>query len=100
MIYIEMSDSTMMDYLISDDYAKWSYEQAQAIIDYLNERHYDNDDTEGDLSFSAGAIRSEWSSFKDDKEVLKAHNLPLGDDLSEYTTVLRCDDNTIVVMEF
>ena len=98
MIYTEISDSKMQDDLMSDDYAKWTYDQASALVDHYNELYSYTEDL--NYSWSPATVRMEWSSYDNTEQVKKAYSLESSEDIEDYTTVLYSEDNTIIIRDF
>ena len=98
MIYIEMTESQMIDSLMSDDNAKWTYDQADMLVDYYESL---SEETQNDIRWDRVAIRCEWSAYDDIEDVKKAYDsIDSMEDLEDNTTVLECYDSTLLVMDF
>lgn len=59
-MYIELSKSEAMDILLDDDNANWSYDAAEALIDYYEQREMDLGE---DFKFNRAEIRGEWTEY-------------------------------------
>ena len=65
MIYIEPTRNELINILLADSYANWSYYCAEALIEYLEEVYY-GDDTH--LEFDHVAIRCEYHEYASREE--------------------------------
>ena len=63
MIYIPSSRNEMIQYLLRDEYANWSYDAAVAIIDYLEQL---SDDIGEPVELNRVDIRCQFSEFDKD----------------------------------
>lgn len=71
MIYVELSDVEMTSILLSDEYARWSREAAEFLVEYLNE-------LDGDIAFDKVALRCDWSEMTEE-EIIDAYGSPDSD---------------------
>lgn len=91
MIYIPSSRNEMIQYLLKDEYANWSYDATVAIIDYLEQL---SEDMCEPVELERCAIRCQFSEFdKEDLEFEYGH-LKADEDDDIIDTLLA---NTIVV---
>lgn len=61
-MYIELSKSEAMDILLDDDNANWSFQAADALIDYYEQR----EEEEGEeIKLNRAEIRGEWTEYND-----------------------------------
>jgi len=95
MIYRELTTQQMINDLISDHYGAWTYEQAEVLVDYLEEFA-----SETDWEWDAVAIRCDYSGYESRAEAEAQYDLADGDDLEDYTTVIECEDGQIVIHDF
>lgn len=103
MIYIEQTTSDIVNALMADDYADWSYEGAKALAEYLEQL---SDDTGINVELDTVAIRCEFSEYtmdalRDSYDMLEG----LTDEraielLQEHTTVIVVDNDTVIIGEF
>lgn len=98
MIYTELTTSTMINDLMSDEYAKWTYDEAEALAEYYAML---SDDIGDDIEWDTVAIRCDWSSYADLEE-LKENYLDIEDedDLNDHTHYLKLDNGTYLVQNF
>jgi len=100
MIYIQPTTNQLMDDLRNDDYAKWTYDEAHALVE-----HYEllSEDCDINIEWDTVAIRCEWTSYSNLNEVndnysdLDAKTI---EDLREHTEVLTCEDGTLIIQDF
>jgi hypothetical protein len=71
-MYITLTESDMINELVNDQYANFSYNGAQAIVQFLTEVCPDSE-------FDRVAIRCDFSEYKNVKEAVAE----MGDDASE-----------------
>jgi hypothetical protein len=74
MLYIEPTTNEMIQMLRNDQYANWSYEGAEALIEYLEQLA---DDTGEDIEFNVVELRcyySEYSSWDELKADYRDHS--------------------------
>ena len=105
-----------VDALLQDNNAGWSIEGAKALVEYLEELE---EDLWEEFEFDIVAIRCEFSEMSIDeildqyeniKEEFEKRKEEKEDDeedknlikeiLSEYTTVIEVDENTVIIQEF
>lgn len=61
-MYIDLSKSEAMDILLDDDNANWSYDAAEALIDYYEQ--WEMEDGE-EIKLNRAEIRGEWTEYND-----------------------------------
>ena len=71
--------------LLRDEYASWTYTEAEALAEYLD----------------IVAIRCEWASYANFKEVQDAYpDIKTMDDLYDHTLVIELDDGGLIIQQF
>lgn len=95
MIYQELTTNYIVDDLLSDDYASWTYNQAVALADYIQEFC-----EETDWEWDRVAIRCDYSGYANRAEAEADYDLEEGEELEDHTTVIICDDGEIVIYQF
>ena len=83
--YITPSDSDLIQILVNDTYANWSYEGAKALIDYFN----DFEGQEELMQFDSVALRCDFSEYKTIEEILENYD--------SIESLEELEDNTIVI---
>ena len=96
MVYVELTESQMIQDLTSDDNASWTYNQAEAIADFFIEM-YGND---GSFEWDPVGIRCEFSGYNSIEEAEDEYMLDSGDTLENNTLVLFAMDGEVVVQDF
>ena len=94
MIYRELTTNYMVDDLLADDYASWTYNQAVALADYIQEFG-----EETDWEWDRVAVRCDYTAYTNRAEAEADYDLD-GDELEDHTTVIICDDGEIVIHQF
>lgn len=97
-----------VDMLLNDEYASWGYEEAEAIVDYLEEYEADND---CEIEFDPIIVRSTFTKYRVD-DMIEELDIPAPDayieDLLGYVlgwltgqgfNVVYVKDDTIIVCE-
>lgn len=100
MIYKEITTFEMVHSLLTDDNAAWTFEQAESLVEYYERLSEDLDEN---IEWDYVAVRCEWSAYDDFNAVKNAYTYPEMNniqDLQDNTTVLECDDNTILIQDF
>ena len=96
MIYRQLSTYEMINDLMDDDYASYTYDQAEALVNYYEELSEDTD-----IAWDTVAIRCEWSTYDNIEEVKNNYlNIDSLEQLEENTQVIVAEDNTLIVMDF
>ena len=83
--YITPSDSDLIQILVNDSYANWSYEGAEALINYFN----DFEGQEELMQFDSVALRCDFSEYKTIEEILENYD--------SIESLEQLEDNTIVI---
>ena len=65
MIYIEPTRNELINILLADSYANWSYDCAEALIEYLEEVYFSDD---MHLEFCHVALRCEYHEYASREE--------------------------------
>lgn len=102
MIYKELTQNDIVQALLTDVYAAWSYSEAQALANYYL-AHFGGQEWELDVT----AIRCDFSSYESALEALKQHCLLDDDDevdeadalerLRSETTVLETKEGILIL---
>ncbi|MCH9712853.1 MAG: hypothetical protein K0U20_09540 [Proteobacteria bacterium] len=96
MIYRQLSTYEMINDLMDDDYASYTYDQAEALVNYYEELSEDID-----IEWDSVAIRCEWTTYDNIEEVKNNYSdLESLEQLEENTQVIVAEDNTLIVMDF
>ena len=108
-MYIELTKNEMISDLVADEYANWGYDEAELIVDWLEEYELAIDEP---VSFDRVAIRCEFSAMPiEDLEQAYDHLFEPGevtgwdletwaDALSDYTSVLGITSDCVVFAQF
>ena len=98
MIIQELSTNDVALQLVRDEYASWTYSEAKALAEYLEELSNDLDEP---IKLDIVEIRCEWASYTSFKEVQDAYpDIKTMDDLYERTTVIELDDGGLIIQQF
>ena len=91
-----MNKNEVMNALLADDYAGWSYDQSEALYEYYE------DLSEGTTwELDTVAIRCTWTAYDTIAEALADYSLDNWLDLQEQThTIEGLNDGTILIHEF
>jgi hypothetical protein len=96
-----LTEHQIADKLLADDNADWTHEQARAMAAYLIE--YAENFNEP-LQFDRVAIRCDFSAYPSVWAALSEYQDTAGLDessalqeLCDHTTVIQCDDDTIII---
>ncbi len=101
MVYVELTESQMIHDLMGDDNASWSYNQAEAIVDFFVEAYgYQDGQGSENHEWDPVAIRCEFSGYDSIEEAEKEYDLDSDDKLENNTLVLFCMDGEVVVQDF
>ena len=87
--YITPSDSDLIQILVNDSYASWSYEGARALIEYFNEIPSNFFGGEELMRFDSVALRCDFSEYKTIEEILENYD--------SIESLEELEDNTIVI---
>ena len=98
MIINTVNENQFIDDLMGDDYASWTYDEAEALFDYYE------DLSEGlgeDIELDRVAIRCEWERAHDIDEVIDVYSeVNSLDDLHEHTVVIEMDEGRLLYIAF
>ena len=95
MIIEPIHENHFIDVLMSDPYAKWSYEECQALFAYYDDL---SEDIGKDITLDRVEIRSLWDSVKDLKELRERYSdIESLDDLREKTTVYQTPNSILYI---
>lgn len=84
--------------LLRDEYASWTYTEAEALAEYLADL---SDDIGEPIELDIVAIRCEWASYANFKEVQDAYpDIKTMDDLYDHTLVIELDDGGLIIQQF
>ena len=75
----------------------FNYSGLRALFDYLEQ--YEEDTGEA-IELDVIALCGDFSQYDSVEEAMQQYSLEDGEDLSEYTTVIECDDGTIIIQDF
>ncbi len=98
MVYQEMSKYDMINDLMDDNYAGWTYDQAEVIAEHIEEMSCWLDENDG-WSWDRVAIRCEFSGYASKEEAKEAYDIG-DDDLEDWTIVLECPNGEVVIQDF
>lgn len=92
-MHIVVTRSIFIDSFRSVRPTDFTYQGLSALFDYVNVID------EQDIELDVIAICCEFSQYTEE-EALKAYGLESIEELEENTTIIRCDDNTIIIHDF
>ena len=101
-MYITISTNEMVNKLMTDEYANWTYEEATALTAYYEELEEETDEP---MQFDRVAIRCDWSSATLD-EVISSYSTGEEDLhtceeklewLQDRTQVIELDDSLLYI---
>lgn len=98
-----LSTNEVVDQLLADDYANWTYYESLALAEYY-ERLEEDCNTE--IELDVVAIRCEWNSYSNIQEVRDNYpSCPEDDDealqwLYDYAQVIEIDDEALLATNF
>tara|TARA_R110000868_G_scaffold207972_1_gene457098 strand:+ start:1009 stop:1299 length:291 start_codon:yes stop_codon:yes gene_type:complete len=75
----------------------FNYSGLRALFEYLEQ--YEDDIGES-IELDVIALCGEYSQYDSAEEAMKDYSLEDGEDLSEHTTVIECDDGSIIIQDF
>ena len=76
-MFYELSTSQIIDYLMDDEYANWTYEQAKALAEYYEALEIE---LEEDIRFDRVAIRCEWNKYNSIADIAEDYDVIANDD--------------------
>ena len=102
---IELSTGNAVNMLVEDEYAGWTYSEAEALVEYYEDLGEDIGTT---FDFDVVAIRCEWTCFDNIAEVREHYNDCAGLDTDEEvldwlrnnTQVIVVSNGSTLVSEF
>lgn len=95
MLYIQPTKNEMVQILLSDDYANWSYEGASALIDYLEDL---SEDTGEDIAFNRVDLRCDYSEYASLEDVKDQYSYTPIHEIMEY--VVARGNGFVILREF
>ena len=98
MIIKTLNKNEFIDDLLRDDYAGWTYEDAEALYDYHEQL---SEDIGEDIELDRVAIRCEWDRAIDIDEVIEIYSeVNSLDDLYDHTTVIELRGGRLLYITF
>jgi len=95
-MYQELTTSEVVDRLLADEYAGWTYEEARALAEYYE----DYEDSTGEkIEFDPVSIRGDWNKYEDDAEAEEAYSMRMGA-IEARTEVILVEGGGLLVREF
>ncbi len=95
MLYQTLTTNQAAHLLMQDEYARWSYEAATAICEWLEEIGYE-DDKRG-IAFCPVAIRCDFTEYVSIEEACEELGFDDEEALNDNHAVLYCDNGGVVV---
>ena len=93
-----LSKNEVMNELREDNYARWSYDQAEALYEYYEDL---SDSMEEAIELDTVAIRCTWISYDTIAEALADYSVDSWEDLQEQTpTIEGLNDGSVLVHEY
>jgi len=93
-----VNKSQFIDNLLADDYASWTYEDAEALYDYYEQY---SDDTGEDVELDRVALRCEWTRADSIDEVIEDYDdIESLEDLQDNTQVIEHDGGVLLFIAF
>lgn len=93
-----VNKSQFIDNLLADDYASWTYEDAEALFDYYEQF---SDDTGEDVELDRVALRCEWTRADSIDEVIEEYDdIESLEDLQDNTQVIEHDGGVLLFIAF
>ncbi len=93
-----MNKYEVMSALQADDYARWSYDQAEALHEYYDQL---SEDTGEPFELDTVAIRCTWSAYDTIAEALADYSVDSWTDLQEQTSTIEgLNDGTVLIHEY
>ena len=98
MIIKTLNKNEFIDDLLRDDYAGWTYEDAEALYDYHEQL---SEDLGEDIELDRVAIRCEWDRAENIDEVMALYDdIETLDDLYDHTTVIELRNGRLLYIAF
>jgi len=95
-MYVELTTSQVVDRLLADEYAGWTYEEARALAEYYE---YYEDSTGEKIEFDPVYIRGNWNKYEDEAEAEEAYGMRMSA-IEARTEVLLVEGGGLLVGEF
>ena len=93
-----VNKSQFIDNLLADDYASWTYEDAEALYDYYEQY---SDDTGEDVELDRVALRCEWTRADSIDEVIEDYDdIEDLEDLQDNTQVIEHVGGVLLFIAF
>ena len=93
-----VNKSQFIDNLLADDYASWTYEDAEALFDYYEQF---SDDTGEDVELDRVALRCEWTRADSIDEVIEEYDdIESLEDLQDRTQVIEHEGGVLLFIAF
>ena len=93
-----VNKSQFIDNLLADDYASWTYEDAEALYDYYEQY---SDDTGEDVELDRVALRCEWTRADSIDEVIEEYDdIESLEDLQDETQVIEHVGGVLLFIAF
>ena len=93
-----VNKSQFIDNLLADDYASWTYEDAEALFDYYEQF---SDDTGEDVELDRVALRCVWTRADSIDEVIEEYDdIESLEDLQDRTQVIEHEGGVLLFIAF
>ena len=93
-----VNKSQFIDNLLADDYASWTYEDAEALFDYYEDL---SEDLGEDVELDRVALRCEWTRADSIDEVIEEYDdIESLEDLQDNTQVIEHDGGVLLFIAF
>ena len=93
-----VNKSQFIDNLLADDYASWTYEDADALYDYYEQL---SDDMGEDVELDRVSLRCEWTRADSIDEVIEDYDdIESLEDLQDNTQVIEHDGGVLLFIAF
>ena len=97
-IITTVNKNQFIDNLLTDDFASWRYEDAEALFDYYEAY---SEGTGEDVELDRVALRCEWTCADNIEEVVEDYDsIEDLEDLIQRTEVIEHDDGSLLFMAF
>lgn len=88
-----LTTAEMVDDLLADGYASWTYKSATALVEWLEEMWSGDGEP---LEWDPVAIRCEFSVYPDEATAKHDYSIEDWEELSDYTHVIHYDGGIII----
>jgi hypothetical protein len=95
MLYIQPTTNELIHNLLADEYANWSYEGAEALVNYLEDL---SDDIGTDIEFDLVAIRCQYREYSSMDELLAEYSSSDKEEVLEH--IIAQGENFVIVNQF